>query len=89
MFLCCLEGSKEQLCEGASKRRKKEKGRRDCANVDDSCTTDDQRKNLRPNYFRLLQSTACATYTFVRLATTMPWYSSTKWAYMLLQKYVF
>ena len=26
--------------------REERKGRRDCANVDDSCTTDDQRKNL-------------------------------------------
>ncbi len=83
MFLCRLEGSKEQLCEGASKRRKKEKGRRDCANVDDSCTTDDQRKNknLPTNYINLLQATAGATNTFVvRLATTTPWYTLTKWA---------
>ena len=49
MFFFRLEGSKEQLREGASKRRKKGG---DGANVDDSCTTDDQRKE--PTY-RLLQ----------------------------------
>ncbi len=40
-----------------------------------------------PNYVRLLHTTTCATYTFARLATTTPWYSLTKWADMLLQKY--
>jgi hypothetical protein len=82
MFLCCLEGSKEQLCEGARKRRKKEKGGQ-CR----TWTTRARRttKNQPTNYINLTQTTSCATYNNLRLATTMPWYSSTKWAYMLLK----
>ena len=82
-----LEGSDRPTSSRGKQEKKERKGRRDGANVDDSCTTDDQRKNHRPSYVKLLHTTTCATYTFVRLATTTPWYSSTKWANMLLQKY--
>jgi hypothetical protein len=62
-------------------KRKKEEGEEGQCHVDDSCTTDDQRKNLPTNYFRFLYpTTSCATNTYKRLARTTPWYSSTKWA---------
>ncbi len=48
MYLCRLEGSEIQLCEGASKRRKERK-ERDSADGDDSCKTDDHEGTYLPN----------------------------------------
>ena len=58
--------------QGASKRRKKRKERRDSANVDDSCTTDDQRKKPTYQLFQLLHTKTCATYNLYGLRQQCP-----------------
>ncbi len=79
-----LEGS-DRPTSSRGKQEKKERKGRTVQDLDDSCTTDDQEPT--DQLCQTTSMTSCATYTFAQLATTTPWYSSTKWAYMLLQKY--
>jgi len=75
------DGSIVNYCKGKAQEERKEGG----GTVPRGRLVHDGRTNVRTdlpiNYLLFtIYTTACATYTYVRLARTTPWYSSTKWA---------
>ncbi len=59
------DGSVVNFCEGEAQEERREEGR---ANVDDSCTTDDQRKE--PTYLQLRMSTSSNVLRDLHLCTS-------------------